>query len=183
MRLRRLAPLLAVVVGMAACNGLAGIADFHEVDDFDDGSQAATDAPTDARAEATAADGSLDAAVADVGKDASVDSSVSDVVAADVPDPLGPPCASPLIRLDITVIASPTMSYTGVDLHGPIAVQQSIAPGESRRICLTSGDLVDLRGLPDNGAALHQWAGTACGSASRCKFNIVVPVVATVHLD
>ena len=42
---------------------------------------------------------------------------------------------------------------------------------------------VELRGRPDNTSALHRWDGTTCGTASRCKFTMSGPVVATVHLQ
>jgi hypothetical protein len=187
MRWRALAPLCSLVVGaLVACNGIVGIADFHEVEAFDDASQSS--ATGDGETEASVLDGSVDSPVADgridAGTDSPTDSSVDVVLPeAGADAALGPPCGGQLIPLDITVIASPTMSYASVEVHTPVNVAQFISAGEGRRICLASGDALDLRGFPDNGAALHNWAGTPCGTMSRCKFNIVAPVVATVHLQ
>jgi len=165
----RLVSPLALLLGLltlAACNGLAGISDFHEVDQF----------PSDGSSQEG---GANDAGGADAG-DAG---SASGVVVADAADGALPPpaCDATQLALQITVIASPTNAFVGVDIHFPAL--GGVQAGDTRTICLAPGTAVDLRANPDKHGALHKWDGTNCGTIDRCAFTLTTNVVATVHLQ
>jgi hypothetical protein len=162
------------VATLAACNGLAGISDFHDMDPnaaLDSGRGGGSDSGDGA---APGADGA--------------DAGAVDVVGVDAADTAPPgACDSALLSLQITVIASVSGVYSGVEIHLPLGPGGdslgNISPGDTRTICAAPQTEIDLRGTPNDNKALHRWDGTSCGTASRCDFFITVPVVATVHLQ
>jgi hypothetical protein len=152
--------VLAALAGAAtACNMVAGIADYREV----------------ATLEPSSGGGNADAATGDAGDGTSGDASVDDGNAAD--SDLAPGCFT------IAVIASLTGAYTGVQVTAPSSLVQPIPAGESRKICASEGDVVELHGQPDRSNALHRWDGTSCGTDGRCRFTVTGTMHVTVHLE
>lgn len=155
---------------ITACNAVAGISDFYEVASFGD------------------ADGAVDASSANDGgrNDAPImdDGSADDSAATiDAEAEAAAPSCTTGVPVQITVITSPTLAYSGVDVHAPLNLAQAIPGGESRTICPMNGDILDLRGIPDKSGALHRWDGAACGTAGRCKITVAGPQSVTVHLE
>jgi hypothetical protein len=95
-------------------------------------------------------------------------------------DGLAPPaCPSGQVGVAVTVRDSTPGGYTGVSDNDGVLPDTAVGAASSK--CVDPGTQLDLRAVPDDSNADHDW-GTLCPPGRRCGFTVQAPTASVVDL-